>query len=283
MDYNIKKDIDMICHLEGITTTELADKLDISRTVLYQWIEKGISNKKDLDLFYNYIYHSKHDLKKVKEQLYREELSAKNQILLFHGAKTDIQGEIRISKTKEDNDFGKGFYCGETLEQSSTFVSGYKDSNVYMLSFDPKGLKNETFKIDRKWMLTIAYYRKTIGDFSHAKYLDSLPIKEDVDYIIAPIADNRMFEIINNFIDGFITDKQCQYCLSATNLGMQYVFKSEKSLKQLKILEKCYLSPFEKEKYKKEKLEQSLINADKVKFALKEYRNQGKYVEELLK
>lgn len=283
MEYNIKKDIEMISHLEGITTSELADKLGISRTVLYQWIENGISNKNDLDLFYNYIYQSKHNLKKVKEQLYREELSTNNQILLFHGSKTSIQGNISISKTKEDNDFGKGFYCGETLEQASTFVTTYKDSNVYMLAFDPKGLKSETFKIDRKWMLTIAYYRKTIGDFSNTKYLDSLKVKDDIDYIIAPIADNRMFEIINNFIDGFITDKQCQHCLSATNLGMQYVFKTDKAIKQLKILEMCYLSSLEKEHYKKEKLQQSLINADKVKLALREYRNQGKYVDELLK
>ena len=32
------------------------------------------------------------------------------------------------------------------------------------------------------------------------------------------------FEIIDRFIDGEITDVQCQHCLSATNLGKQYVF-----------------------------------------------------------
>ena len=31
------------------------------------------------------------------------------------------------------------------------------------------------------------------------------------------------FEIIDRFIDGEITDVQCQHCLSATNLGKQYV------------------------------------------------------------
>ena len=30
----------------------------------------------------------------------------------------------------------------------------------------------------------------------------------DCDYIIAPIADNRMFQIINSFINGEITDEQ---------------------------------------------------------------------------
>ena len=32
------------------------------------------------------------------------------------------------------------------------------------------------------------------------------------------------FEIIESFIDGEITDVQCQHCLSATNMGKQYVF-----------------------------------------------------------
>ena len=49
---------------------------------------------------------------------------------------------------------------------------------------------------------------------------------KDCDYIIAPIADNRMFQIINAFIDGEITDEQCKHCLAATNLGMQYIFIS---------------------------------------------------------
>jgi len=31
-----------------------------------------------------------------------------------------------------------------------------------------------------------------------------------------------MFEIIDSFIEGEITDVQCQHCLSATNLGKQY-------------------------------------------------------------
>lgn len=55
-----------------------------------------------------------------------------------------------------------------------------------------------------------------------------------------------MFEIIDSFIDGEITDIQCQHCLSATNLGMQYVFVSEKALSQITLLERCYLTDLAK-------------------------------------
>lgn len=39
-----------------------------------------------------------------------------------------------------------------------------------------------------------------------------------------------MFRIIDSFIEGEITDEQCIHCLAATNLGLQYVFKTKKCL-----------------------------------------------------
>ena len=91
------------------------------------------------------------------------------------------------------------------------------------------------------------------------------------------------FEIIDSFIDGEITDIQCQHCLSATNLGKQFVFISEKALKQVEILEHCYLADSEKEHYLQSRQESHELNRDKVKIARKQYRNQGNYIEDILK
>ena len=92
-----------------------------------------------------------------------------------------------------------------------------------------------------------------------------------------------MFEIIDSFIDGEITDVQCQHCLSATNLGNQYVFVTDKALSQLRILRHCYLAPDEKKYYLSYKREESRIGNDKVKIARKQYRGQGEYIEDILK
>ena len=92
-----------------------------------------------------------------------------------------------------------------------------------------------------------------------------------------------MFEIIDSFIDGEITDVQCQHCLSATNLGNQYVFVNDKALSQLKILRHCYLAPDEKEYYLSNKREESRVGNDKVKVARRQYRGQGEYIEDILK
>ena len=102
------------------------------------------------------------------------------------------------------------------------------------------------------------------------------------DYIIAPIADNRMFQIINAFIDGEITDEQCKHCLAATNLGMQYIFISERAVSQAKILERCYISANEREYYKNIRLEEAVLGDNKVKLARRQYRGKGQYIDDIL-
>lgn len=164
------------------------------------------------------------------------------------------------------------------------FVASYPSSSLYMLKFNCSNLKGKEFNVNRDWMLMIAYFRGRLGEYANSDIIKSLVDEmNDIDYIVAPIADNRMFEIIDQFIDGEITDVQCQHCLSATNLGKQYVFISEKALKQIEILEHCFLANAEKEYYLNSRQESFEINRDKVKLARKQYRNQGNYIEDILK
>ena len=44
--------------------------------------------------------------------------------LLFHGSKGEIDGEIDVHHGRQNNDFGQGFYTGESYEQAISFVSG---------------------------------------------------------------------------------------------------------------------------------------------------------------
>ena len=92
-----------------------------------------------------------------------------------------------------------------------------------------------------------------------------------------------MFQIINSFISGEITDEQCKHCLAATNLGKQYVFASEKSVKKIKILERSYISSNEREYLKTRRSEESKLGEDKVKLARIQYRGKGLYIDEILK
>ena len=273
----------IVRELLNITQEELADELNVEPLTIKR-IENGITNtsKRTLDLFYDFIYKKKIYLNKIKEMFYKEELT--KEILLFHGAKSTIIGNIAINKGRKNNDFGQGFYCGESYEQSASFVENFDNSSVYYFSLDVTWLRSLKYAVNRDWMLTIAYFRGTLNE-----YKDSIAIKnlisrlEGVDYVIAPIADNKMFRIIDSFINGEITDEQCKHCLTATNLGFQYVLLNDNAISRLKMLECCYLSNEERNHYRKIKLEDNKISDDKVKLARIQYRGKGLYIDEILK
>ncbi len=285
MNFMIAQDIESVLEITDLTMEKLADILDVSRGTISNWFNgKTEISEKHLASFYEYAFKRGIRLNKIKEQFYREDSIVNHELLLFHGAKTMIEGEITIHHSKKINDFGNGFYCGESLEQSAMFVATLPNSSLYMLKFDPSGLKYRKFSVDREWMLTIAYNRGRLNAYKDTEIIRQLiRSTEDIDYIIAPIADNRMFEIIDSFIEGEITDIQCQHCLSATNLGYQYVFVSENACKNITLLERCYLTESEKNSYLRSREESFSMNMDKVKLARKQYRNQGEYIEEILK
>lgn len=285
MGYQVIQDIEAVIELKELTMEEFAKDMGVSRVTVNNWLLGNTEiSERNIAAFYEYAFRKGIRLNKIKEQLYTEDLSGRSEVLLFHGAKTSIEGNLSLTCSKRKNDFGAGFYCGESLEQSAMFVATFPSSSLYMLKFYGENLKKKEFGVNREWMLMIAYFRERLGEYVNAEIIKTL-IKEiqEVDYIVAPIADNRMFEIIDQFIDGEITDIQCQHCLSATNLGNQYVFISEKALNQVEILERCYLANAEKEAYLASRQENYEMNRDKVKIARRQYRGQGNYIEDVLK
>ena len=285
MDFQLINDLETCRELLGISEAELVRRIGISQMTLSRWKSNPDQiSKNSLDKVYRFAYSEGIRLNRIKEQLYSEELNGTNSVLLFHGAKTELNGPLSIQKSRSDNDFGKGFYCGESLEQSAMFVGGYQDSSIYALQFirNP-GLKQKKFGVNQEWMLTIALCRGRIEMYRDHPLIHKLSVNlKKCDYIIAPIADNRMFQLIDEFTEGEITDVQCQHALSATNLGNQYVFLNDDTLQRVTVLEHCYLTEREKEDYLLRRQEENRIGLDKVKIAKREYRGKGQYIDQLL-
>lgn len=283
-DFELNTDIEIVTDLLNITASDLADGIGVTPTTISRWRKnEEQASASNLNSFYNFAFNRGVRLNKIKEQLFKEECSSGSTIL-FHGAKTCLEGSLSIERSKATNDFGRGFYCGESLEQSAMFVANYPESSLYVLEFDKTGLSYTQLNVNRDWMLLIAFFRNKLTDYAeHPIILNLLSKLEGVDYIVAPIADNRMFEIIDSFIDGEITDIQCQHCLSATSLGNQYVFVTDNALKQLQILRHCYLASDEKKYYLSYKREELRVGNDKVKVARRQYRGQGEYIEDILR
>lgn len=283
MDYNFDKDFKAIRDVLDISQKEFAKVLDTEQKTISNIESKdSYPSKTIVESAFTYAFKKDVKINKLKELLCRDNLSH-NEKLLFHGSKGEIKGDIDVNFGRGNNDFGKGFYTGESYEQAVSFISTYDDPSVYFMSFDDSDLKCKRYSVDREWMMTIAYYRETLDKYENHPLIKKI-IKEsrDCDYIIAPIADNKMFETINEFIEGNLTDEQCKHCLAATNLGMQYVFLTEKAASRLKIVERCYVCDKEREYYKKIKEDYRKLGNDKVKLAKAQYRGIGKYIDEVL-
>ena len=242
MDYNFDKDFKAIRDVLDISQKEFAKVLDTEQKTISNIESKdSYPSKTIVESAFTYAFKKDVKINKLKELLCRDNLSH-NEKLLFHGSKGEIKGDIDVNFGRGNNDFGKGFYTGESYEQAVSFISTYDDPSVYFMSFDDSDLKCKRYSVDREWMMTIAYYRESLEEYeNHPLIKKIIAESRDCDYIIAPIADNKMFETINEFIEGNLTDEQCKHCLAATNLGMQYVFLTEKAASRLKIVERCYV------------------------------------------
>ena len=282
MDYNFADDLKAIREILGYTQCEMAEQLGVEQvTISRNELRKTKPTNQLLERVYNFAFDKKIQLNRLKEMLWIEKLPS-NHKLLFHGAKGIIEGPLNVHAGRINNDFGQGFYTGETYAQAISFVSGFEGSSVYYLDFDNQNLKSKEYFVDQEWMMTIAYYRGALDNYkNHTIVQNIIKNSRNCDYIIAPIADNRMFKIIDSFIQGEITDEQCKHCLAATNLGKQYVFFFFLTVSQLKIVERVYFADNEKNYYKEIRSSDSELGEDKVKLARIQYRGKGRYIDEI--
>ena len=276
-EYRIKEDIGFIMEAEGINKFELSEATKISRVTLDSIDKRGTATEEVCEKLYSYIYKLNYRINSVKEELVREKYGT----VLFHGSKNGLS-EITVSGSRNNCDFGNGFYLGQTYNQALSFVCEYENSSVYSFKFSIDGLKCIEFDCSLDWMLAICYFRGTIKNYSGSRAVQNvIKIIEDADVIIAPIADNKMFYIMSQFAEGEINAEAALHSLSASKLGLQYIIKTNKALKNLVPIERYYLSFPEKEDCRSMLVERGYEIDTKLKLAKREFRN-GLYIEELL-
>lgn len=284
MYFDYLKDIEYSKTVLGVNDIDLQNIINISRMTLNRW-RKHSSNPsyENLEKIYNKFYECGINLNRVKEEMYNSSVK-QNHMILFHGAKNELIGTPSISYSEDKKDFGKGFYLGENFNQSASFVSSYPNSSIYIFDFDQSNIKMKEYNVSEDWMILVAYYRGRLEEYKDSKYINDLVKQlEDVDVVVAPIADNTMYTTLDDFISGKITNLQCLNALSANRLGLQYVFLNDQVINNnLKMLERCFYCQSERNEYKDYRLKENEIGKNKVKIALREYAGKGKYIEEIL-
>ena len=281
----IGDDIKIIRELLNITQMELASMLNVPFELINRWENNEVlPEENNIDRIYSFAFKKKIYLNTLYEHMFKDEYSFEDYVVLFHGAKNMIEGKIDLLHSKKSNDFGNGFYLGETFAQASLYITYSRSNKIYSFLLKKKDLKILKFGVSQDWMFAIAYYRGWFDKYVEHPMIKSIINKvEEADIIIAPIADNRMFDLIDEFVSGMITDYQCKHALSVTDLGYQYIIKTEKALANLKPLEEMFLCSEERKSYINRRLNSNKLNQDKVKIARMEYKGKGHYIEEILK
>ena len=206
-----------------------------------------------------------------------------NKLVLYHGSKKGIVGDI-APISRNECDFGSGFYMGTNTLQSLTLVCNEDKPKFYTVELDMTGLKVLTVEIGMDWAMLIAYYRKEMesakGTPIYEKYAH---MADGYDVIIGYIANDRMYTELSRFFNRTLTDVALINCLSALDLGKQYVAISEKACKQIKILKEEPLSGLELSLLKDmsaERRKEGIALAEEIEV---KYRREGKFFDEILK
>ena len=271
----------------NMNQTEFAELLNVTFATVNRWengraLPNKLAQDKIHDLCKEYdvpVYDM--ILEKIAAASESVELD-KGRVLLYHGSKSGIEGDI-APKSRKQCDFGKGFYMGTEPSQALTLICDYESAKFYIVSISVDNLAVLDVPSDLEWAMIVAYHRgrmeKIKGTPFYSIYQE---MAKDKDLIIGSIANDRMFFVIDNFFIGNITDAALINCLSALELGKQYVAVTRKGCDAVRIEKEIPISYLEK-LFMKEVSEANRVKGSSLANDIcRNYRREGLFFDEIL-
>ena len=284
VEFDFINDLNIIKYLLQLSNTELVNQLGISLDDIFKIYSTNTCSKELANKIYDFAYTSGLDLNDILWQEAVDEYRGDKVTVLCHGSRSGLVGNIRLDVNGASNDFASGFYCGQSLRQAEMFVAEEPDACLYFIQANLDGLSRRFFTSDTDWMIAVAYYRDKLLEYRDSDIVKQIVDSVDAaDYIVAPIADNCLFEIIDAFADGELTDKQARNAMSATHLGFQYVFRTPKAVAQLNPVKKCFLCEAEKDYYQNQAQLAYVTSMYKAQLAKHKFANEGLYIYDILR
>lgn len=209
-------------------------------------------------------------------------------IILYHGSKNGITGDIRPS-SRENCDFGRGFYMGESANYAKAFVSAQDTPVLYKLKLKASEIpEDRILRLDgTDWLYTVLACRGNAGDF--ATEFNQLSVAKEAlartkryDLIIGKIADDKMMEAIKAFGRNGLTVDGLMYCLRYVQYGNQYVATTQEACRKIEVLEKRLLIGKEKEDARRLGKQKQSEGYAAVTEATRMYLRKGLYLSELI-
>ena len=271
----------------NMNQTEFAELLNVTFATVNRWENgRALPNKLAQDKIYDLC--KEYDvpvydmvLEKIEAASGNIELD-KGRVLLYHGSKAGIEGNI-APKSRKQCDFGEGFYMGTEPSQALTLICDYESAKFYIVSISVDNLAVLDVPADLEWAMIVAYHRgrmeKIKGTPFYSKYQE---MTKDKDLVIGSIANDRMFFVIDNFFIGNITDAALINSLSALELGKQYVAVTQKGCDAVRIEKEIPISYLEK-LFMKEVSEANRVKGSSLANDIcRNYRREGLFFDEIL-
>ena len=271
----------------GISQQDFANELNVSFATINRW-ENGHSEPNKSMQVQLYGYCEQHNvplydmiINKILEIASSIQLES-DRILLYHGSKSGINGAI-APISREQCDFGQGFYMGTESGQALTLICDFPKSKFYIVSVRTEGLSQINVPADIDWAMLVAYYR---GRMEHARgtafYEKYARFTADKDLAIGSIANDRMFYVLDNFFENLISEMALVKSLSALKLGQQYVMITQKGCDAVRIEAEVKLSQLERKCLQVVSQENRTKGINMAKEICKNYRREGRFFDEIL-
>ncbi len=157
--------------------------------------------------------------------------------LIFHGSPKIVKRPF-ISWGKENNDFGQGFYCTESLDYAKEWACFHRNNgyaNSYTLDIDGLNIVDLTTSDYNvlHWISTLCKYRvptdlDSIAEENRQYLLENYPVDlSKADIVVGYRADDSYFSYARTFLDGNMPIPVLSKALQLGNLGTQIMLKTQ--------------------------------------------------------
>ena len=164
---------------------------------------------------------------------------------LYHGSNVEVK-KGDFSKSREDIDFGVGFYLTEDERMAKKWACNKVTSVLNRYSINLEGLNTYKFNLDEEWLLYIKANR-----LQEDGYEEIVSKYSQYDVLVGPTADDKLFDTIQLYLDGYISAEQTVQFLNVAGYSNQVVLKTDKALDKCHFVSSKEIVGGEKTEFKK--------------------------------
>jgi transcriptional regulator with XRE-family HTH domain len=273
----------------SLSQEKFADKIGVTRLTVTRW-ENGVSVPNRIAQIKIYEVAKEYGVQFfdfIISDMPEHKIEDRKAIL-YHASRSGIEGAIRPI-SREECDFGRGFYMGTQVHQPLTLIFSslrtlVENAKMYTVELDLRGLKIIDVPVGMDWILLIAYSRGIMKKYAVSKIYEKYrKMLDGYDVAVGKIADDKIFDSLEDFFEGHISIEGVIDCLSVLPLGEQYAALTEKACKHISILEERSFSELERlciHTVSEQNRDNGIDMTEKI---LERHRRGGLFIETLLK